>query len=205
MNHPFTYVTADNEQRKIALPDGSTVVINPNTLLRIAADYNNKGGRTVSLASGQASFEVSHQAQIPFRVDMDAVSVTDIGTSFTVNRTKEKIEVSVTSGKVAFLKKETGESREISAGGSLVFYISENRFAGSERYIDSPLEEIIAALEKSSGKKITLADGIQGQKKLTIDLGGGSVENSLKIICATLDLEYVEDNGGFILKKKATR
>jgi transmembrane sensor len=203
MNHPYTYLTANNEQRKIALPDGSTVVINPNTLLRIAADYNNKGGRTVSLAAGQASFEVTRQAQAPFRVDMDAVSVTDIGTTFTIVRTKEKIEVSVTSGRVAFVKKETGESREISAGSSLVFYIPENRFGA--RYIDSPLEEVIAALEKSSGKKITLEDGIPGQKKLTIDIGGGSVENSLKIICTTLDLEYAEDNGGFILKKKRTR
>jgi len=217
MNHPYTYVTADNEQRKIALPDGSTVIIDSNTVLRIAADYSNKGGRTVSLAAGQASFEVTHKAQMPFRVDMDVVSVTDIGTSFTVHRTKEKIEVSVTSGRIAFIKKETGESMEISAGSGLVYYVAERSFVGMKtadsaggpggpgRYVDAPLEEIIAALERSSGKKITLGDGIPGQKKLTIDIGGGSVENSLKIICATLDLEYAEDNGGFILKKKATR
>jgi len=148
---------------------------------------------------------------------MDAVSVTDIGTTFTIVRTKEKIEVSVSSGRVAFVKKETGESREIPAGSSLVFYIPENRFGGmmttdstggangSGRYLDSPLEEVIAALEKSSGKKITLGDGVQGQKKLTIDIRGESVENSLKIICASLDLEYAEDNGGYIIKKKATR
>ena len=205
MNHPYTYVTADKEQRKIALPDGSTVIIDPNTLLRIAADYNNKGGRTVSLAAGQASFEVSHRAQMPFQVDMDAVSVTDIGTTFTINRTKEKIEVSVASGRVAFIIKQTGESREISAGGSLVYYVPEKRFGGSGRFIDSPLEEVIAALEKSSGKKITLGDSIPAQKRLTIDIGGESVENSLKIICASLELEYIENNGGYILKKKGTR
>ncbi|HTI93806.1 MAG TPA: FecR domain-containing protein [Puia sp.] len=217
MNHPFTYVTADNEQRKIALPDGSTVVIDPNTLLRVAADYNNKGGRTVSLAAGQASFEVSHQAQVPFQVDMDAVSVKDIGTSFTIHRTKEKIEVRVTSGKVAFIKKENGESRELAAGSSMVFYVLEKRFGevetadsaggsdGSRRYVDAPLKEVIAALERSSGKKITPGDGVTGQERLTIDIRGESVENSLKIICASLDLEYIEDNGGYILKKKATR
>jgi len=205
MNHPYTYVTTDNEQRKIALPDGSTVIIDSNTVLRIAADYSNKGGRTVSLAAGQASFEVTQRAQMPFRVDMDAVSVTDIGTSFTVHRTKEKIKVSVASGKVAFMIKETGESREISAGDSLLYNVPERRLSASQRFIDSPLEEVIAVLERSSGKKITLADGISGQKKLTIDIGGGSVENSLKIICATLDLEYIEANGGYILKQKGTR
>ncbi|HMI63907.1 MAG TPA: FecR domain-containing protein, partial [Puia sp.] len=140
-----------------------------------------------------------------FRVDMDAVSVTDIGTTFTINRTKEKIEVSVASGRVAFIIKQTGESREISAGDSLVYYVPEKRFGGSGRFIDSPLEEVIAALEKSSGKKITLGDGIPGQKRLTIDIRGESVENSLKIICASLDLEYIENNGGYILKKKGTR
>jgi transmembrane sensor len=215
-NAPIPYETAREEQRKIALPDGSTVVIAPQTRMLVAADYN-KGGRTVSLAAGQAHFEVSHQQQSPFRVEMDVVSVRDIGTAFTVQRTSEKIQVTVTSGKVAFTKKETGESRELAAGSSLIFYIPENRFGGemtvdtassptgTRRYMNSPLTEVVAALELASGKKITLGDGVSGQQRLTVDIQGEAVDNDLAIICASLDLEYIANNGGFILKNRAAR
>jgi len=216
-NGPLSYETAQKEQRKIALPDGSTVVIAPETRMLVAADYN-KGGRTVSLAAGQAQFEVSHQAQLPFRVEMDAVSVQDLATAFTIQRTKEKIQVTVTQGKVVFIKKETGESQVLSAGASLIFYIPENRFgqemavdtasgrpAGSRRYINSPLTEVIAALETASGKKIALGEGVPGQQRLTVDIQQDSVENDLAVICASLNLDYSENNGGFILKNKGTR
>jgi transmembrane sensor len=215
-NAPTRYETSRGEQRKIALPDGSTVVIDPQTRILVAADYN-KGARTMSLAAGEAHFEVSHQAQLPFQVEMDAVVVRDIGTAFTIQRTRVKIEVMVSSGKVAFMNKETGESRELSAGSSLIFYLPEKRFGevtavdtaggpgNSGRYINSPLTDVIAALEKSSGKKITLGEGVSGQKRLTINMRGESIDNSLKIICASLDLEYIENNGEYILKNRVAR
>jgi transmembrane sensor len=206
------YETAGGEQRKISLPDGSIVDLSPRTRIEVAGDYD-KGGRTVSLVSGEAQFAVTHHAQSPFRVEMGAVSVRDIGTVFKVERTKDSIHVRVSEGKIAFVKKETGESRELSAGNSIVFYVAENRFgevmedtaggpAGSRRFYDSPLEDVIRTLEKESGRKIILGDGVAGQKRLTVDLTGISVEDALKVICASLDLEYTESNGGYILKGK---
>jgi len=215
-NAAVSYETAQGEQRKIALPDGTTVEIDPQTRLTVGADYD-KAGRTISLAVGRAHFEVSHRAQIPFQVDMDGVSVRDIGTAFTIERTKEQIQVIVSSGKVAFVQKSTGESRELSAGSGVIFYVPENRFgevgagdtlggAGSSgRFVNSPLKEVIAALAKASGKRITLDAGVSGEKRLTVNIGGVSVEDALKIICASLDLEYLENNDGFIIKSKAAR
>lgn len=212
-NAPVLYETALNEQKKISLPDGSTVVIHPQTRIRVAHDYN-KAGRTVILTAGEAHFEVSHQAQQPFIVDMDAVSVKDIGTGFTVQKTKDSIKVMVSGGKVAFIKKGTGEYHELAAGSSLIFYVTEHRFgdmkatvpvdsgAGSLRFDNAPLSEVIAALQVASGKKISLTDPALGQKRLTVHLDGESFDNALKIICASLNLEYAEKNGVYILKSR---
>jgi transmembrane sensor len=208
------YATS-NEQKKISLPDGSTMVLHPQTHIQVARNYNT-GARTVTLISGQAYFDVSHQAQRPFMVDMDAASVKDIGTSFTVEKTVDSIKVTVSDGKIAFIKKENGESREISAGGAICLYtgklhsgeIRATDPAGSSadplRFDNAPLSEVIAALQKLSGKKILLDDTLMAQKRLTVRLGGESFDDALKIICASLNLKYAGRNGEYILKMKDT-
>ncbi|HEX9509252.1 MAG TPA: FecR domain-containing protein [Puia sp.] len=214
-NGPILYETAVNEQRKISLPDGSTMVLKPQTRIQLVRRYN-KASRTVILTSGEAFFEISHHEELPFIVDMETASIKDIGTSFTVQKTEDSIKVMVFSGKVAFSKKEAREAMEISAGSSLCFYIREERFgeiratdtagsgAGSLRFDNSPLSDVIAALQKVSGKKISLTDTVIGQKRLNVNLEGESLDNALKIICASLNLEYAGKNGTYILKTKDT-
>jgi len=209
------YETAAHEQKRISLPDGSTVVLTPQTRIQLARNYN-IADRTVILAEGEAHFEVSHQEQLPFMVDMDGASVKDIGTSFTIQKTTDSVKVMVSAGKVAFVKKETGESREISAGSSLCFYSTQHRFgeikatepanngADSLRFDNSPLSDVITALQRLSGKKILLSDTATAQKRLTVHLDRESFDNNLKIICASLNLEYVEKNGIYILKSRDT-
>ena len=211
-NAPTLYETA-REQKLISLPDGSTVDINPQTRIRVAHEFN-KADRTVILEAGEAHFAVVHQAERPFVVDVDAVSVTDIGTDFTVRKTKDSIKVTVTGGTVAFIKKETGETRELSAGSSLVYYVAENRFgnikatdtgmsaASHLNFDNAPLSEVITALQKASGKQISLDDVSIAEKRLTVHLEGESFDNAIKIICASLNLEYTENEGSYVLRNK---
>lgn len=209
------YATAAHEQKAIPLVDGSTIVMQPQTNIRVAPNYN-KTTRTVTLISGEAHFDVSHQEQRPFTVDMDAASVKDIGTSFTIEKTNDSIKVSVSSGKIAFMKKATGESREIAAGGSICLYTTAlhageikttgaiNSGADSLRFDDAPLSEVITALQKQSGKRIRLTDTLVAQKRLTVHLEGESFDDAIKVICASLHLELVRANGEYILKPKDT-
>ncbi|MHA4810908.1 FecR family protein [Flavitalea flava] len=208
------YETAFNEQKKISLPDGSTMSLHAQTHIRIVPGYN-KTGRTIILAGGEAHFEISHREQLPFTVEMDGASVKDIGTGFTIQRTKDSIKVIVSSGKVAFIKKETGESRELSAGNSLCYYIAEHHFGelrttdpansgGSLRFDNAPLSEVINALQKVFDKKIRLNDTAIAQKRLTVHLDGETFDNDLRIICASLNLEYAETDGVYWVKTKDT-
>ena len=143
-------------------------------------------------------------------VDMDAASVKDIGTSFTIVKTADSIRLIVSSGKVAFTKKETGETRELVAGGSLCLYtatahrgeIRTTDSAGLLRFDNSPLADIVAALQKQYGKSIRLGDSTLAQKRLTVHLDGESLEDAIKTVCASLHLDYSTDETGYILKKK---
>jgi transmembrane sensor len=205
------YETAYNEQKSVSLPDGTTMDLTSQTHVEVVPGYN-KTNRTVILGGGEAHFDVSHQERLPFIVDMDVAMITDLGTAFTIQRTKDSIKVTVSAGRIAFHQKKNGESREVSAGNSLVFYILENRFgvvqamdtsdsgAGALQFHNSTLSDVIAVLQKANGTKISLSDTALGQKRLTVDLNGVAFGNAIKIICASLNLEYAEKNGGYILK-----
>jgi ferric-dicitrate binding protein FerR (iron transport regulator) len=197
------YETAAGEQRTISLADGSQVVLNGQAQIRVGRDYD-KTDRTVTLVGGVALFEVAHQAQRPFTVDAGAVSIKDIGTTFTVERTKDSVKVVVSEGKIAFTEKETGQSREMTAGDAICFYIAEKRVREEPRmrFDNAPLSEVVTALQKMSGKRILLSDPAMGEKRLTVHLAGESFEDALKTVCASLNLEYTVVNEEYVLKSR---
>ncbi|MBS1661815.1 MAG: FecR domain-containing protein [Bacteroidetes bacterium] len=201
------YATAAGEQKQISLPDGSRLVLKPQTHLQLAKGYN-RTERKVVLLDGSATFDVSHQEQRPFIVDMDAASVRDIGTSFTITKTKDSIMIAVSEGKVAFTAKETAETRELSAGATLCLYEmaknkGEMKISGNTdplNFDNASLSDVIAALQKKYGMTILLQDSSAGQKRLTVHLDGESLEEAVKVVCASLNLEYISDKGNYILK-----
>lgn len=78
---PVRYQTAIGEQRTVALPDGSIVVLDTSTTMM--ARYTGKF-RQISLETGQASFNVTRDTSRPFHVQAAGGSVTALGTEFVV-------------------------------------------------------------------------------------------------------------------------
>ncbi len=76
-------VTGLGERRRIALPDGSVVVLNGNSQLRVASGFN-ENHRVIWL-EGDAFFEVAKQVKRPFVVRTAGMVTTALGTSFRVN------------------------------------------------------------------------------------------------------------------------
>jgi len=212
-----TFETARGEQRTISLTDGSTVTLQPETRLRLAQDFNKNGKeRTVFLLSGTARFEVAHDAAKVFSVETDAIRVQDIGTQFTIEKSSDSVVVSVSSGMVAVSAKTpgAGQPKNIAAGGAVVMYTGGSHqgelrqrdeplgFTDSLQFNDVPLSEVLAALEKQSGRSVRLTDPAMGQKRITIKLGGESLEDALRLICASMHLEYALRSGGYVLDKR---
>lgn len=91
------HMTGAGDIEQVRLADGSTVQVGPNSA--IAVDYS-ESGRTVRLLSGQAMFDVTHDAARPFRVQAGEVTTTVLGTSFDVRMLGDATSISVARGHV---------------------------------------------------------------------------------------------------------
>ena len=97
---PERYITAIGEQKTVQLVDGTSVLLNTNTVLEV--DYSDQR-RAVYLRQGQAHFAVAHNPEVPFEVFAGSGKVRAIGTAFTVYLKSDDVEVVVTEGVVAIL------------------------------------------------------------------------------------------------------
>ena len=92
-----TYRT-DDTARTIALSDGSQVYLNRHSDMTVTM----KGGdRSVTLADGEAAFDVAHDATRPFVVTASGRRVRVLGTAFNVLNHDGRFSVSVERGVVA--------------------------------------------------------------------------------------------------------
>ena len=91
------YYTAVGEQQEVALPDGSSILLNTSTSLNI--QFGRKH-RNVYLDAGEAHFDVAHHPSRPFVVITSVGVVRAVGTAFTVYVNEQQAEVTVTDGTV---------------------------------------------------------------------------------------------------------
>lgn len=93
----FEQVTGVGEQRTVALNDGSTMWLNTDTA---AGTQVNPKNRLVTLARGEAFFDVRHDAEHPFVVQVGTTQVRVLGTAFGVYRDGNDAVVTVQRGRV---------------------------------------------------------------------------------------------------------
>lgn len=96
-----TYDTGIGEQRTLILADGSTVMLNALTTIRVNMT---RQAREVTLIRGQAYFHDKDQPDRPFIVHAGESLVRAIGTEFDVNKEHDRIVVTVLAGQVAVVK-----------------------------------------------------------------------------------------------------
>lgn len=99
---PARDVTANDAPHQfIKLADGSTVILNAHSTLDYPDSFSGKDTREVTL-SGEAFFNISHDADRPFIVHTGQLNTTVLGTSFNVRAyaDQDDITVTVTRGKV---------------------------------------------------------------------------------------------------------
>lgn len=128
-------VVPRGNRMKIILPDNSSVWLNNETHLKYASDFSS-GNRTVEL-SGEAYFDVHHDAAHPFVVKVGEQRIKVLGTKFSVNAYPEDqvIETSLISGSVEFdcNRQINGQSKFIIEPGISLFYDKTNNTVNTEK------------------------------------------------------------------------
>jgi len=108
-----SYETAIGEKNTIKLPDGSTLVLNTNSLIKVV--YTNKQ-RLLILDRGEIHIDVAHDTERPLSVVAGKKIMQAVGTAFDVHLFDDKkVELIVTNGRVLVAERQDiNQSKTIS-------------------------------------------------------------------------------------------
>lgn len=200
---PQVYATEAGERTEIQLSDGSTVMLNVDSELRVGDKFGEEN-REVQL-EGEAYFEV--EAGSPFVVETEDAQVRVLGTAFGVRSysLEENMSVTVVEGKVGVNSPgdETAEhalkQREravVSSTGSIniASEVSLDQYLGWRQgrlaFHSTPLQEVIWELERTYGHQIWLLDSELADRRLTATFQEESLDKVLEVISLSLDVGY---------------
>lgn len=115
------YETNIGEQRTINLADGSTLILNADSRVRVRYSETE---RTIDLEEGQALFKVAKNPSRPFVVRSGEASVRAVGTQFDVYRKSTGTTVTVVEGKVAVTSEKVkgtgvGQGEDVGVGAGV--------------------------------------------------------------------------------------
>ena len=104
--------TSTGERRDVALPDGSTLRLGPQTRVRVQLT---RSERRVALEAGEAVFKVAKDAARPFLVEAGLTRVRAVGTEFGVEKREGGVLVTVAEGRVAVSQSQPSVSGSANA------------------------------------------------------------------------------------------
>jgi transmembrane sensor len=108
--------TARGQRSVTELPDGSRLTLDTNSAVRVAFAGSR---RRVQVLRGQAFFDVVHDPERPFSVEMRDLVVTDLGTRFDARLDPDAASVILVEGRVSISRVVTaaaGPAVELKAG-----------------------------------------------------------------------------------------
>lgn len=208
---PVTYSSDIGQRVFIPLEDGSTMELNTRTRVEV---YYTLHSREVRLLWGEASFDVKHDPERPFRVMSGATSVQDIGTQFVVWRRDDgTTTVTVREGRVAVAasgRTETVDADEVATVGidgraailidvkSLSHRELERRLswqAGVLTFEGQTLAEAIKEVNRYNKQQLVIADPSIASLKLGGTCRGVDLESFVALLGVLFDVQAVPARG----------
>ncbi len=221
-----TFRTAVGQTASVTLPDGSSVTLNTDTIVRTRADNDR---RLVYLDKGQAYFEVAKDSHHPFVVAAAGRTVTALGTAFDVRVDGGELKVVLVEGKVRVEdvkapavssapvsqrpKPAQTMTTEMSAGSQLVTTADtewrltltdtqrETSWLKGQLVFDSaPLGEVVEEMNRYSPRKITIADPTLAQRPIGGRLTPGDIHGfSMMLQTASIATLREEPDGRIVI------
>ena len=164
----------------------------------------------MSLAHGEARFDVVHDPARPFEVDLGSAEVRVLGTAFDIVREGAATQVAVSRGAVSFQAGEqsvtlpAGRAARLDARGDIALAQVSPADVGAWRagrrvYWDRPVSEVLADLNRRYPQPIRLA-GLQARRmRFTGVLVLGTRDQMVDRLTALLPLEAKAGQGGEIV------
>jgi len=193
--------TANGQQAKVSLPDGTIVTLNVASKIDIPNDFGQKT-RTVHLR-GEAYFQVQANTQTPFVVQAANTRTTVLGTEFGVRAYQgDAVQVAVRSGKVAVNNRILGANdiAHVTAQGDISLLKQHNLdaalgFADGRLMLNhTRLQDAIPQLERWYDVEIRVTDARLSGQRLTATLLNNSIGELVELLEVTFNAR-VDRNG----------
>jgi transmembrane sensor len=209
-------VESNNRITPDTLEDGSVIILNKRSKLTYPERFSPELREVV--LSGEASCTIVHDPERPFIIDCGRGKIRVIGTGFHVRAYPgQEITITVKEGLVLFfsLEANTGDTNGILLSGGMrgvlrigstlperLLSASQDELPGTGKkfeFINTPLREVLDDLSRTFQTEIRVSDSSICQCRLTASFEGEPVEQVLRVIAATFDLELTKNNETYLL------
>ena len=203
----LAYATPAGESRTIRLTDGSRIDMDGATALTVDLQGAH---RHVSLAHGEARFDVVHDPAHPFEVDLGRAQVRVRGADFDIVREGSDAQVAVSRGAVSVRAGDqsvilpAGRAARLGARGGIELTQVSTADVGLWRarrrvYWDRPVSEVLADLNRQYPQPIRLAGPQARQMRFTGVLVIGTRDQMVARLTTLLPLEAKPGQDGEIV------
>ncbi len=203
-----SYNTDYGITKNLSLKDGTKIVMNANSNLRVDLNADDNQNREVWM-DGEAFFEVTSDPEHPFTVHTSRGDIIVVGTKFNVVDTREEFSVYLTEGKIKFEpnKQYQEESINIDVKKRLIFKEAikgfeletsndPNILAWKDKQIicdEMSILELSKEIESYYGVKVVIKQSSLADRELNGTLENQSLEELLFIISETFDLNIISN------------
>lgn len=217
------YVNHQQKDIRIVLPDGSIVLLSPNSTLYHTADYG-LSTRKIQL-NGKADFKVAKDTSRPFSVYAGQVVTTALGTRFNMSTLRKNyVMVKLTEGRVVvhaaehgkFKMKDTylkpGEQLQVNHRNGLLTLSKKQSATSPDHPVKTPLSNlefkqeqlaiVLNGLEKHYHTNISFnQNDMKGLSFTGKVLPSDELKDILNILCTMNGLEFTEQNNQITIRK----
>jgi transmembrane sensor len=191
----FVTLTSKDKVLTDTLPDGSVIHLNKHSSVTYAVKF--KENRQVKL-KGEAFFDVAHDEKVPFSVNVNDVSIHDVGTSFNISSNTKRVEIIVENGIVEVRRRNKtlqlhksemvtinatdNELQKVATKDQLYNYYLTNSFVAD----NTPLYRLVEMLNQAYNSSIIIESKETANAPITGTFpASSSVEEILQVVLAT--------------------
>lgn len=209
------YVPA-GEQMQVVFQDGSRVFLNADSKLRYPKKFT-LSERRVEL-EGEGFFEIATNKKRPFIVDLKALNVKVLGTSFDVKSypAERNIYVSLEEGtieikgdKLNSFKLNPGEKVSYDRRTGICKIIRPKDITASSAwktkrliFSDTPLSEVFATLSRTFNVTFDIRDQLIVEFNCTLSTDMASIDFVLKELERIMPIQFETEGGNIVVTKK---
>jgi ferric-dicitrate binding protein FerR (iron transport regulator) len=206
--------TVNAEIKNVMLPDNTTVWLNSASQLKYPQHFSSDGREVI--LTGEAYFDVQHNTDYPFLVNVGGLQVKVLGTKFNCSAydDEETVRISLLEGKVAVkhngqrillmpdeeivLTKATNELRKQGFNAGRVMAWKEGRLI----FRNAGFEEIARRLSRHYDYSVTIDEGLE-EHRFSLTLKNESIKEALDLIKMTAPIDYtINEKQVSIMKEK---